>query len=69
MSPNPGITSLSLFLIGRDNTLMLEIWGRLRRGITLESNAIFSIIFVFSLSAIVSWYRLLTGAEKRGVAV
>jgi spermidine/putrescine transport system permease protein len=67
MSPNPGITSLSLFLIGRDNTLPLEIWGRLRRGITPESNAISSIIFVFSL--IVSWYRLRTGAEKRAVAV
>jgi ABC-type spermidine/putrescine transport system permease subunit II len=30
----------------------------LRRGITPEINAISSIIFVFSLIAIVSWYRL-----------
>ncbi len=50
--------AVSFFLIGRDNTLPLEIWGRLRRGITPEINAISSIIFVFSLIAIVGWYRL-----------
>jgi len=55
--------ALSFFLIGRDNTLPLEIWGRLRRGITPEINAVSTIIFVFSLSAIVIWYRLSTGAQ------
>ena len=50
--------AVSFFLIGRDNTLPLEIWGRLRRGITPEINAISTIIFVFSLAAIVTWYRL-----------
>jgi spermidine/putrescine transport system permease protein len=50
--------AVSFFLIGRDNTLPLEIWGRLRRGITPEINAISTIIFVFSLLAIVTWYRL-----------
>jgi len=50
--------AVSFFLIGRDNTLPLEIWGRLRRGITPEINAISTIIFVFSLTAIVLWYRL-----------
>lgn len=55
--------AVSFFLIGRDNTLPLEIWGRLRRGITPEINAISSIIFVFSLIAIVAWYRLRTRAE------
>jgi len=55
--------AVSFFLIGRDNTLPLEIWGRLRRGITPEINAISSIIFVFSLIAIVAWYRLRVGAE------
>jgi len=38
--------------------LPLEIWGRLRRGITPEINAISTIIFVFSLAVIVTWYRL-----------
>jgi spermidine/putrescine transport system permease protein len=57
--------AVSFFLIGRDNTLPLEIWGRLRRGITPEINAISSIIFVFSLIAIVAWYRLRVGAEGR----
>jgi spermidine/putrescine transport system permease protein len=50
--------AVSFFLIGRDNTLPLEIWGRLRRGITPEINAVSTIIFVFSLFAIVLWYRL-----------
>jgi spermidine/putrescine transport system permease protein len=55
--------AVSFFLIGRDNTLPLEIWGRLRRGITPEINAISTIIFLFSLIAIVIWYRLRTRAE------
>jgi len=55
--------AVSFFLIGRDNTLPLEIWGRLRRGITPEINAISSIIFVFSLFAIVMWYRLRVRTE------
>jgi spermidine/putrescine transport system permease protein len=55
--------AVSFFLIGRDNTLPLEIWGRLRRGITPEINAISTLIFCFSLFAIVFWYRLRTRAE------
>src|SRR6202140_1309367 len=55
--------AVSFFLIGRDNTLPLEIWGRLRRGITPEINAISTIIFVFSLLAIVLWYRLRVAAK------
>jgi spermidine/putrescine transport system permease protein len=55
--------AVSFFLIGRDNTLPLEIWGRLRRGITPEINAISTIIFVFSLVTIVFWYRLRLKAE------
>jgi spermidine/putrescine transport system permease protein len=55
--------AVSFFLIGRDNTLPLEIWGRLRRGITPEINAVSTIIFVFSLCAIVLWYRLSMRAQ------
>ena len=55
--------AVSFFLIGRDNTLPLEIWGRLRRGITPEINAVSTIIFVFSLVAIVFWYRLRVRGE------
>jgi spermidine/putrescine transport system permease protein len=55
--------AVSFFLIGRENTLHLEIWGRLRRGITPEINAISTIIFLFSLVAIVIWYRLRVRAE------
>src|SRR2546430_2614903 len=50
--------AVSFFLIGRDNTLPMEIWGRLRRGITPEINAVSTIIFVFSLIAILLWYHL-----------
>jgi spermidine/putrescine transport system permease protein len=55
--------AVSFFLIGRDNTLPLEIWGRLRRGITPEINAVSTIIFMFSLVTIVLWYRLRIRAE------
>jgi spermidine/putrescine transport system permease protein len=55
--------AVSFFLIGRDNTLPLEIWGRLRRGITPEINAVSTIIFLFSLVAIVLWYRLRVRSE------
>jgi spermidine/putrescine transport system permease protein len=57
--------AVSFFLIGRDNTLPLEIWGRLRRGITPEINAISTIIFLFSLIAIVIWYRLRIATEDQ----
>ncbi len=57
--------AVSFFLIGRDNTLPLEIWGRLRRGITPEINAISTVLFVFSLIAIVGWYRLRAGSVAK----
>jgi spermidine/putrescine transport system permease protein len=50
--------AVTFFLIGRDNTLPLEIWGRLRRGITPEINAISTLIFAVSVALIVVWYRL-----------
>jgi spermidine/putrescine transport system permease protein len=56
--------AVSFFLIGRDNTLPLEIWGRLRRGITPEINAVSTIIFGFSLLTIVLWYRLRARADS-----
>ena len=50
--------AVSFFLVGRDNTLPLEIWSRLRRGITPEINAVSTLIFGFSLITIVLWYKL-----------
>lgn len=52
--------AVSFFLIGRDNTLPLEIWGRLRRGITPEINAVSTLIFAVSVGLIVIWYRVRT---------
>jgi spermidine/putrescine transport system permease protein len=60
--------AVTFFLIGRDNTLPLEIWGRLRRGITPEINAISTLIFGVSVALIVVWYRVRTrglGAEPQ----
>jgi spermidine/putrescine transport system permease protein len=52
--------AVTFFLIGRDNTLPLEIWSRLRRGITPEINAISTLIFAVSVILITIWYRLRT---------
>jgi spermidine/putrescine transport system permease protein len=56
--------AVSFFLIGRDNTLPLEIWSRLRRGITPEINAISTLILLFSISTILIWYRLRTRSAQ-----
>jgi spermidine/putrescine transport system permease protein len=58
--------AVTFFLIGRDNTLPLEIWSRLRRGITPEINAISTLILLFSISTILIWYRLRTRTQHTG---
>ena len=55
--------AVTFFLIGRQNTLPLHIWGLLRRGITPEVNAVSTIIFVVSVAVIVIWTRLVREAE------
>lgn len=55
--------AVSFFLIGRDNTLPLEIWSRLRRGITPEINAVSTLILLFSIALILIWYRLRMRSE------
>jgi len=57
--------AVTFFLIGSENTLPLEIWGRLRRGITPEINAISTVIFAVSVALIVIWYRLRTSGTAR----
>jgi spermidine/putrescine transport system permease protein len=56
--------AVSFFLIGRDNTLPLEIWSRLRRGITPEINAISTLMLLFSVFTILIWYRLRTRSPR-----
>jgi spermidine/putrescine transport system permease protein len=56
--------AVTFFLTGRDNTLPLEIWGRLRRGITPEINAIFTLILLVSIALISIWYQLRTRSER-----
>jgi len=60
--------AVTFFLIGRDNTLPLEIWARLRRGITPEINAVSTLIFGVSVILILVWYQIrtrTTGAEAQ----
>jgi spermidine/putrescine transport system permease protein len=60
--------AVTFFLIGRDNTLPLEIWARLRRGITPEINAISTLIFAASVILILIWYHIRArtiGSEAR----
>jgi spermidine/putrescine transport system permease protein len=56
--------AVSFFLFGRDNTLPLEIWSRLRRGITPEINAISTLMLLFSIITILIWYRLRTRSQR-----
>ena len=49
---------VTFFLIAGNNTLPLEIYGMMRRGITPEVNAISTIIFIFSTLAILLSIRL-----------
>jgi spermidine/putrescine transport system permease protein len=53
---------VSFFLKGRENTLPLLIWGRLRQGYTPEINAMATIIVVVSLVGVLLSNRLLRRA-------
>jgi len=55
--------AVTFFLIGRENTLPLEIWSRLRRGATPEMNAIATLIFLFSVITIFLSQWLTTRGE------
>jgi spermidine/putrescine transport system permease protein len=55
--------AVTFFLIGRENTLPLEIWSRLRRGATPEMNAIATLIFLFSVVTILLSQWLSTRSE------
>ena len=49
---------VTFFLIARENTLPIEIYGMMRRGITPEVNAISTLLFIFSSLAILISLRL-----------
>jgi spermidine/putrescine transport system permease protein len=55
--------AVTFFLYGREYTLPLEIWGRLRRGITPEINAISTLILLASIILITIWYHLRTRSD------
>lgn len=55
---------VSLFLKGRENTLPLLIWGRLRLGISPEINAAATVIIVVSLIGVIASSLLLRRSAK-----
>src|SRR5712671_5073953 len=57
--------AVTFFLYGREYTLPLEIWGRLRRGITPEINAVSTLILLVSIILITVWYHLRTRSERQ----
>jgi spermidine/putrescine transport system permease protein len=57
--------AVTFFLIGRQNTIPLQIWGMLRRGITPEVNAAATVIFAISVVIIVVWARLMREERDR----
>ncbi len=62
--PNLKLIAVTFFLYGREYTLPLEIWGRLRRGITPEINAISTLILLVSIILITVWYHLRTRSDR-----
>ncbi len=51
--------AVTYFLIGRQNTIPMEIFGRMRRIVDPEINAVSAIIFVASIIVIIIWARLM----------
>ena len=49
---------VTIFLTGRDNTLPMQIWAMLRRGMTPEINAVGTMILVVSITSLFIWERL-----------
>src|SRR4029078_2868530 len=57
---------VTFFLTGRDKTLPLLIWGRLRQGMSPEINAAATIIILVSLAGVLLSNRLSQQATLRG---
>ncbi len=51
--------AVTYFLIGRQNTIPMEIFGRMRRIVDPEINAVSALIFVASIIVIIIWARLM----------
>ena len=57
--------AVSFFLIGRRNTIPLEIFGRMRRTLTPEILAISTLIFLSSIVIILLWARLMREEREK----
>ena len=47
------------------STLSVEIYSRARRGISLEINAISTLMFIMSLILVIGYYFIQTGEQRR----
>ncbi|MCU0424078.1 MAG: ABC transporter permease [Candidatus Kapabacteria bacterium] len=56
---------VTFFLIARDNTLPIEIYGMMRRGITPEVNAISTLIFLATVVILVISLRLMRTSNDK----
>jgi len=57
---------VTFFLIGGSNTLPIQIYGMMRRGITPEVNAISTLIFIFSATAVLLSIRF-SGSNRETI--
>ena len=59
---------VTIFLTGRDNTLPMQIWAMLRRGMTPEINAVGTMILLVSITSVFIWERLRSrGIEQKSI--
>ncbi|WP_338542185.1 ABC transporter permease [Abiotrophia defectiva] len=58
--------AVTFFLAGNGfSTLSVEIYSRARRGISLEINAISTLMFIMSLILVIAYYFIQTGEQRR----
>lgn len=58
--------AVTFFLAGNGfSTLSVEIYSRARRGISLEINAISTLMFIMSLILVIGYYFIQTGEQRR----
>jgi spermidine/putrescine transport system permease protein len=61
---------VTIFLTGRDNTLPMQIWAMLRRGMTPEINAVGTLILFVSITSVFIWERLRSrGIEQKRMQI
>ncbi len=59
--------AVTFFVTGNDfTTLSVEIYSRAREGISLEINALSTVVFLFSILLVVGYYFIMKDSETAG---